>query len=77
MEQPTEKYIYVYFDGENFKTKLCISFVKAMKYVMRSFEVKDSIPMAILDEHGNVIHNKKELISIYNKGIEDAKKSNQ
>ena len=67
-------YFYIRCINEIFETIRMYELKNALKYMNNDLSHKRAEPLAIIDEKGNSVYNRKELIIIYN---EHCKKGNE
>ncbi len=60
-------YIYVRFNGDYFSVKESNSIIRLIEISIKDIKSRKSTPCSIIDERGNTVYNKKELL----RAIED------
>lgn len=55
-------FVYIRFDGEYFESRTYYSILKIIQIAIEDIKSKKALPCSIIDEHGNAIYNKKEII---------------
>jgi hypothetical protein len=60
-------FIYIRFIGEGFEIKTRSTIKTVIEIAINDIKERRALPCSVIDEHGNVLYNKKEL----NKAIEE------
>lgn len=60
-------FIYIRFIGDGFEIKTRSTIKAVVEFAINDIKERRALPCSVIDEHGNVLYNKKEL----NKAIEE------